>query len=259
MDSISWPGGSWEATLRLILVVGGIYVAAMWATLVFWAYRDIRQRTRDPIIQTVAILLVLFFFLPGHWIYLILRPRYTLTELYERSLEEEALLQELEDQKSCPTCKRRVYEEYLICPSCRTQLKEPCRSCAKPLSYAWMACPFCGLEKPPREVFPVRAARPALPGASPSNGRETRPAQRPSPPTPVAAQPPPARASTRPANTVTRQRTPAQPQAEQRRDPFEPQKTHDPFAPAKREQPPPKAQADDGVIDATLGPEPERS
>jgi RNA polymerase subunit RPABC4/transcription elongation factor Spt4 len=112
----------------------------------------------------VAVLVVLVFFLPGHWVYLILRPRQTLTELYERSLEEEALLQELEDQKACPTCKRRVHDDFLICPSCRTRLKEPCRSCAKPLSYAWVACPYCGLEKPPREGTGHRTAR--APGAA---------------------------------------------------------------------------------------------
>lgn len=165
MELVSWPGGSWEASLRLVAGVVAIYLAAIWVTLIFWTYRDIRQRTRDPILQTVAVLLVLFFIFPGHWIYLILRPRYTLAEAYERSLEEEALLQELEDQKACPACKRRVYDEFLICPSCRTQLKEPCRQCGKPLSYAWVACPFCALEKPPREGAGPRPAR--LPGRAP--------------------------------------------------------------------------------------------
>lgn len=162
MFLVSWPGGSWEATLKLAIAIVAVYLGALWLTLIFWTYRDIRQRTRDPIVQTVSVLLVLVFFLPGHWIYLILRPRYTLAELYERSLEEEALLQELEDQKACPNCKRRVLDDYLICPSCRTQLKEPCRQCSKPLSYAWVACPFCGLEKPPREgkgARPVRQPR----------------------------------------------------------------------------------------------------
>jgi len=166
----SWPGGSWESSARYVVAVLAIYLAAIWVALVFWTYRDIRQRTRDPILQTVAVLLVLIFFLPGHWVYLIVRPRSTLTELYERSLEEEALLQELEDQKACPTCKRRVLDDYLICPSCRTQLKEPCRQCAKPLSYAWVACPYCGLEKPPREGFgrPVRAPQPRQQAAQPA-------------------------------------------------------------------------------------------
>lgn len=168
MFLLDWPGGSWEATLRMTLTVLAIYLAALWITLVFWTYRDIRQRTRDPILQTVAVLLVLVFFLPGHWIYLILRPRYTLVELYERSLEEEALLQELEDQKACPGCNRRIQDEFLLCPYCRTSLKEPCRGCSRPLNRAWLACPFCGMEKPspPR---PPRAARPqGRPGRGPA-------------------------------------------------------------------------------------------
>jgi len=170
MFLLEWPGGSWEQTVRIVLTVIGIYLGLLWITLLVWTYRDIRQRTRDPIAQTLAVLLVLLLFLPGHWLYLILRPRYTLTELYERSLEEEALLQELEAHKACPTCKRRVQDDFLLCPSCRTQLKEPCRGCGKPLAYAWIACPYCGLDKPPREPAarpagrpsePVRAAEPA--------------------------------------------------------------------------------------------------
>lgn len=200
MYLVSWPGGSWEATLKYTITILAIYLAALWLTLVFWTYRDIRQRTRDPIVQTISVLLVLLFFLPGHWIYLILRPRYTLTELYERSLEEEALLQELEDQKACPTCRRRVQDDFLLCPSCRTQLKEPCRQCAKPLSYAWVACPYCGTEKPAREggARPVRP-RPAAAAAAeaqvrPARARASRPAPAPASPPAPAAKAEPARA-----------------------------------------------------------------
>jgi len=199
----SWPGGSWEATLRYGIVFTAIFLSAFWVAVVFWTYRDIRQRTRDPILQTAAVLLVLIFNFPGHWIYLIVRPRYTLTELYERSLEEEALLQELEDQKACPTCKRRVKDEYLVCPSCRTQLKEACRQCSKPLSYAWVACPYCGLEKPPREGVGPRPVR--VPGAG---GGAPSPRPRPVAPPPVQeARPQPARPIQRtgPAPSLQRQ------------------------------------------------------
>lgn len=203
---LDWPGGSWEATLRYTLITIGIYLAALWLTLVFWTYRDIRQRSRDPIVQVAATLLVLIFFVPGLWIYLIVRPRYTLVELYERSLEEEALLQELESQKACPSCRRRVQDDFLLCPSCRTQLKEACRSCGRPLHYAWHACPYCGLEKPPRELPPSRAAaafRGPRPAAAPpqprpalrENSRPQQPAPapgiapRPAPPRPAPVQP----------------------------------------------------------------------
>jgi len=175
----------------MTVTVLALYMAIVWVALIFWVYRDIRQRTRDPIVQTVAILLVLFFFLPGHWIYLILRPRYTLNELYERSLEEEAILQDLEDQKACPTCRRRVQDEFLMCPSCRTGLKEPCRHCSKPLSYAWLVCPYCGTDKPPRPkvtATPVAAPHPdaALPSRPPTRPK-AKAAAAPAAPTPSAA------------------------------------------------------------------------
>lgn len=176
------PGGSWEAAARLSVTIIVAYLAVIWVALVFWTYRDIRNRSRDPIIQLASVLLVLVFTFPGHWVYLILRPRQTLVEAYERSLEEEALLQELEDQRACPTCKRRVQDDYLVCPSCGVQLKEPCRQCTKPLSYAWMLCPYCGQPKPSRE----RPARPRQQGAAAPRG-EQRPRQQPAPEKTAAA------------------------------------------------------------------------
>ncbi|MEO8538451.1 MAG: zinc ribbon domain-containing protein [bacterium] len=195
--------------MKYVVVFSLIFLSAFWIATIFWTYRDIRQRTRDPILQTAAVLLVLVFSFPGHWIYLIVRPRQTLTELYERSLEEEALLQELEDQKACPTCKRRVKDEYLVCPSCRTQLKEACRQCTKPLSYAWVACPYCGLEKPPREGFGPRPVRgPAQRGAPPA-------------PQPVPRAPAPAVQEVRPAPARPSPRTqPTTPTPSGPRDPF---------------------------------------
>ena len=180
MFLVEWPGGSWEATLQYVLLILGTYAAALWITLIYWTFRDIRQRTRDGILQAFSVVLVTALFLPGLWIYLILRPRHTLTELYERSLEEEALLQELEDQKACPSCRRRVKDDYLVCPSCRTQLKELCRSCSKPLSYAWNACPFCGLEKTPRAAVGPRQRAPERAQVTSIN-RPTAPIQGPAP------------------------------------------------------------------------------
>lgn len=173
MFLLDWPGGSWEATLKLSLLILGLYIAAIWIACIFWTYRDIRQRTRDPLLQAASVAVVVVLFLPGLWIYLILRPRYTLVELYERSLEEEALLQELEDQSSCPTCRRRVHEDYLVCPTCRTQLKESCVSCGKPLNYAWQSCPYCATDKAPSQgPQRQRRSRPATPG-----GRENKASQ----------------------------------------------------------------------------------
>jgi RNA polymerase subunit RPABC4/transcription elongation factor Spt4 len=223
MFLVSWPGGDWQTTAKIVAALIIVYVAAIWLALVFWTYRDIRQRSRDPVMQTVAVLLVLLFFLPGHWIYLVVRPRYTLTELYERSLEEEALLQELEDQKACPNCRRRVRDEFLICPSCRAQLKEPCRSCGKPLSYAWLACPYCGLEKPSHEGVGARPAR--APGRQGGRAPQRTAAQRaPAPPQTATPQ-------TVPATAVVQTQVQPVEGPQQRRESAPPTPSRDPFAP----------------------------
>lgn len=138
---------NWENAATLAATVAGAYVLVLWIGIIAWTYRDIRDRTRDTAFQIVAILLVLVFNIPGWIIYMILRPDETLAEAYARSLEEEALLQELEEQGICPSCKRYVTADFVICPYCRTQLKEPCANCGRPLSFNWVACPYCTTQK----------------------------------------------------------------------------------------------------------------
>jgi RNA polymerase subunit RPABC4/transcription elongation factor Spt4 len=138
---------NWENAATLAATVAAAYVLVLWIGIIAWTYRDIHDRTRDTAFQIVAVLLVLVFNIPGWFIYMILRPSETLSEAYARSLEEEALLQELEEQGVCPSCKRYVSADFVICPHCRTQLKEPCANCGRPLNFNWVACPYCMTQK----------------------------------------------------------------------------------------------------------------
>jgi hypothetical protein len=155
-----WPGGSWQDTVRLIVAVGIAYIVVLWFAVAIWAYRDIKSRTNDVTSQAIAGLLVLVFNVLGLLLYLILRPQQTLGENYERSLEAEALLHELEDQRLCPSCRRRVEDDYVICPYCRVELREPCPQCGKALSLAWSACPYCGRQRPSASRPPAAKAAP---------------------------------------------------------------------------------------------------
>ncbi|HEX5940132.1 MAG TPA: zinc ribbon domain-containing protein [Dehalococcoidia bacterium] len=132
---------------QLIVALAVAYGLLLWLAMVVWTFRDIRERTRDPFAQVFSVLVVLAFNFAGLLLYLIVRPRETLAEAYERSLEEEALLQELEDQRACPSCKRRVQEDFILCPYCQFQLKEACAQCEKPLSHNWAVCPYCGAQR----------------------------------------------------------------------------------------------------------------
>ncbi|MEW6400402.1 MAG: zinc ribbon domain-containing protein [Chloroflexota bacterium] len=137
------------SNLFLVLTAfGGAFLAALWVSLVVWTYRDIRSRARDPLVQTLAALLVAVLNLPGVLVYLILRPPRTLEEEYQRTLEEEALLQALEDLPLCPGCERRVKDDWQICPNCHTKLKKTCHNCNKLMELPWNICPFCSTPAP---------------------------------------------------------------------------------------------------------------
>ena len=132
---------------NLLLVLtgfGGAFLAALWISLIVWTYRDIRTRARDPLVQTLATLLVAVLNLPGILVYLILRPTHTLEEDYQKTLEEEALLQALEDLPLCPGCERRVKDDWQVCPNCHTKLKKNCENCNKLMELPWNICPYCG-------------------------------------------------------------------------------------------------------------------
>lgn len=133
-----------NAILQVLLAFFGAFGLAFWLSLVIWTFRDIRARTRDIFAVLLATLLVLIFSLPGLLLYLLLRPRETLAEQYERSLEEEALLQDIEDRRVCPSCHEPVEEDFLLCPHCSTRLKNQCSNCNRLMKLEWNVCPYCG-------------------------------------------------------------------------------------------------------------------
>jgi len=149
--------------LEVVLAVTGGFLAALWISLVIWTFRDIRSRSRDIFAQLLATLLVLIFGLPGLLLYTLLRPPERLSDAYERALEEEALLQDIEERLLCPGCKRQVKEDFILCPSCHTSLKKQCVSCNRILHLKWELCPYCGTdqtEEPP-QVEEVKEMAPA--------------------------------------------------------------------------------------------------
>ncbi len=133
------------------LFVLGAYLLALYAGLIVWTFRDIHSRTRDVLGQIMATLLVAIFTLPGLLVYWLLRPRETLAERYERDLTEEAILQDLEQQRVCPQCRRRIEPDFVLCPTCRHELRAECAACGRLLQLTWDVCPYCGTERTPQE------------------------------------------------------------------------------------------------------------
>ncbi|MBA3534099.1 MAG: zinc ribbon domain-containing protein [Ardenticatenales bacterium] len=141
MDAIVEQLGT---ALRAALVFLGAFGLALWLSTAIWVFRDIRARTRDIFAVLLALLLVLLLPFAGMLLYLLLRPRETLAEQYERSLEEEALLQEIEERNVCPACHESVEDDFLLCPNCSTRLKNRCTNCTRMMKLDWNICPYCG-------------------------------------------------------------------------------------------------------------------
>jgi RNA polymerase subunit RPABC4/transcription elongation factor Spt4 len=154
------PG--WQTTLQgLVPPLIGCTVAFLvifWLSLVIWTFRDIRSRTQDFTSQVLATVLVAVFFVPGLLVYLILRPRQTLAEIYERQLEEESLLAEMTERQTCNNCHARIESDFQVCPSCGQKLKRPCPKCERLLELRWTYCPYCAT------TLTNQAPMPSMPG-----------------------------------------------------------------------------------------------
>ena len=144
--------------LQLGIAAGVSWFVALWFSLVVWTFRDIQSRSQDFVVQVLATLLVAVMNVPGLLVYLILRPSDTLLETYERSLEEESLLQDVENRLACPNCHQRVQTDFLLCPACMTQLKRQCGQCGKVLQLKWTVCPYCAHDVPASDLEPAARA-----------------------------------------------------------------------------------------------------
>ena len=176
-----------SALSNLILIsittLGAVFTA-FWLGTIIWTYKDTRARSRDPLASVAASLMVAVLPFAGVVVYLMLRPHETLADAYERSLEEEALLQEIEEKPACPGCGRSVKHEWQVCPYCHTKLKKPCFHCGQVLELSWNICPYCatpqvGYAEQTLEGSYAQQATDALP-ASPYEVQQQTPYQAPS-------------------------------------------------------------------------------
>jgi hypothetical protein len=149
------PGKIWNDFINnpIVGLVGDmikVYVLLLWLGTAYWAFRDMQARTENPILPYFAAGLIIFFtpvlFIFAVVLYLIVRPRETLAEVYERSLAEETLLAEVEKNQLCPVCRDRVESDWLVCPNCRTRLHRVCPSCNRLAEPGWSLCAYCGRE-----------------------------------------------------------------------------------------------------------------
>ena len=153
---------------QIIVALGVAYMLALWFVLVVWTYRDIEARSHNVLTQVFSTLLVVLFYVPGVLLYLMLRPKQSLDEAFQRSLEEEYLLQDLEELPLCGSCHRYVEDDFVLCPHCHVQLREGCPACARLIDLRWALCPYCGVSQLERETAVDRVETPAARWSAPA-------------------------------------------------------------------------------------------
>lgn len=139
----------------VIVAVTGAFLFAFWVAMGIWTFNDIRTRTRDWLAILLACVLVLIFPIVGWVLYTMIRPKETLAEVYDRALEEEALLREIEETLACHSCGVPVKETWVYCPNCHSQLQHSCPACGNLVRNEWDICVYCGASQqiaPPRRV-----------------------------------------------------------------------------------------------------------
>ena len=150
-----------SAIVQLFVTAAILYLFVVWLAAAFWAFRDMHERSENPVLPYVAAGLIIlctpFLFALGVVVYRVIRPPERLGEIYERNLAEEALLAEVEAIKTCRNCDRRVNAEWIICPWCRTRLNRVCPNCSKMVGLDWTICAWCGKDFE-RAVVAERAA-----------------------------------------------------------------------------------------------------
>jgi RNA polymerase subunit RPABC4/transcription elongation factor Spt4 len=169
-----------------------IYIVLLWLATAFWAYRDMQQRTTNPIAPYLAATLIIVFtpiaFVFAYFLYKIVRPKETVSEANERALAEEAMLVEIESQPHCANCSRPVHEDWIICPTCRNRLRRVCPNCSRLVELDWSLCAYCGKDfERPEILGPAYMPQ----GRSAMRRRQPMPQPVMQPmPTPLVTQPP---------------------------------------------------------------------
>ncbi len=137
-----------------------LFLVVLWLALVYWTHADAKRRIADPMLVGCATAAALFPFV-GTIVYMVVRPPEYLEDVHERELEIAAAEARLAaaHEHACPYCEYPVERSFLRCPSCQRRLKEPCRTCGKPLDPRWRLCPYCEAEVPERAPQQQRRQR----------------------------------------------------------------------------------------------------
>ena len=135
---------NFSTPLLILTALTAATIVGVWISLIIWTARDVQLRSKDKLAIFLSVISVVVLTFPGFLIYLILRPKQTIEQTYQTTLEEEALLESIELKNRCQTCGNPISKDWKFCPFCESLLKTICTSCSFLLEPNWKICPNCG-------------------------------------------------------------------------------------------------------------------
>ncbi len=133
-----------------------VLLAVLYVLSIVWVVRDAYLRGTTWYVWGIVALVPLI----GLIAYLLLRPPMLRIDRDEQELEIALKQRQLMNYGECATCGYPVDVNYVICPSCHTQLKNLCSHCERALEPSWTICPYCATSVAGAKETTVRKPRP---------------------------------------------------------------------------------------------------
>ena len=125
--------------VQIFLALTLIIIILLWLLSILWVNRDARQRDTSPMLWTIVAIIPV----AGLVAYCLLRPPLTRTDSEELEMEMSLLQRQLDQYDTCPHCGYPTESDFVVCPSCRKQLRNVCSRCGRTLKPEWAVCPYC--------------------------------------------------------------------------------------------------------------------
>jgi hypothetical protein len=114
-----------------------------WVIVIGWVWTDAGERSTNISFKVLSALLVAILNIPGLIIYLIIRPKQTIAEIYWSDLERRYLKYETAELGDCYECGFQLQPGFVNCPNCSAVIKVKCDGCGVFIDKDWRYCPFC--------------------------------------------------------------------------------------------------------------------
>lgn len=127
-------------------VIRGLGVAYIifWVIVLGWVWTDSGERTSNIFIRIFSVLIVAALNIVGLVIYLFVRPKRSVEEIYWADLERRYLKFETSELGDCPKCGFQLEPGFVNCPECSHVLKVKCTDCEVLIDKDWKSCAYCG-------------------------------------------------------------------------------------------------------------------